>query len=189
MGRLSRGDRLNCARDVFPNASLVADRFHFFAYLNKEVDKCRRSLRRKHPKDEELKHLKWPLLRPPKVLGRETLEALEAVLEKPDYELLKRTWQARNEFRDILETHCSKPEAEALIAAWQQRHTQQPNRFVQRFIDFYQTWKCYILNYFTYRQTTSLIEGINNKLKLIKRRAFGFLTFEAFRLRAMVEIG
>jgi len=43
------------------------------------------------------------------------------------------------------------------------------------------------LNYFEFRHTTSPIEGINNKLKLIKRRAFGFLKFESFRLRAIVE--
>jgi transposase len=178
---------LNCAREVFPNATIVADRFHFFAYLNQEVDKCRRSLRRKYPKDEELKHLKWTLLRPREDLAQDTLEALESILDKPEYALLKRTWQARNEFRDMLETHSTWQEAEALIEAWQQRHTQQPNRFVQRFVDFYQKWKSYILNYFTYRQTTSLIEGINNKLKLIKRKAFGFLTFEAFRLRAIIE--
>ena len=179
---------LTCAQEVFPNASLVADRFHFFAYLNQEVDKCRRLLRKKYPKNEELKHLKWTLLKSPEALGREALRVLKGLLDKPEHELLKRTWQARNEFRNILETHCTKQKAEVLIAAWQQRHTGQPNRFVQRFIDFYQTWKSYILNYFTFRQTTSLIEGINNKLKLIKRRAFGFLTFEAFRLRAMVEI-
>ena len=179
---------LSCAREVFPNAGVVADRFHFFAYLNKEVDRCRRLLRKSYPKAEELKHLKWSLLKLPDGLDKETLAAVQIVLNQPEYALLKTTWQARNEFRAILETHCTSRQAEELIAAWQQRHTRQPNRFVQRFIDFYQRWKSYILNYFTFRQTTSPIEGINNKIKLIKRRAFGFLTFEAFRLRAMVEI-
>ena len=178
---------LNCAKEVFPNATIIADRFHFFAYMNKEVDKCRRSLRRKHPDNEDLKHLKWLLLKPKENLSIEALKKLESILEKPEYQLLRRTWQARNEFRDILESHCSKQEAQLMIQDWQQRHTQEPNRYVQRFVDFFQKWENYILNYFTYRHTTSPIEGINNKLKLIKRRAYGFLTFEAFRLRAIIE--
>lgn len=178
---------LNCAKEVFPNATIIADRFHFFAYMNKEVDKCRKAMRRKHPEDQDLKHLKWTLLRPVENLPAQALEELTLVLENPKYELLKRTWTARNEFRDILEKHISVKQAEKEIEQWEQRHTEMPNRFVQRFADFVGRWKSYILNYFTYRHTTSLIEGINNKLKLIKRRAYGFLTFESFRLRAIVE--
>lgn len=178
---------LNCAKEVFPNATIIADRFHFFAYMNREVDRCRRAMRRKHPDEDELKHLKWLLLKPKDNLSAESLEELMAVLNKPKYELLKRTWQARNEFRDILEMHISRQEAKTKIQHWQEMQLEQPNRFVQRFVDFFQRWKSYILNYFTYRHTTSPIEGINNKLKLIKRRAYGFLTFKAFKLRAIVE--
>ena len=32
-----------------------------------------------------------------------------------------------------------------------------------------------------------LVEGINNSIKAIKRRAYGFLNFELFRLRVLVE--
>ncbi len=178
---------LNCAKEVFPNATIIADRFHFFAYLNKEVDKCRRAMRRKYPKDEGLKHLKWTLLKPKEELSEKALRDLLIVLDKPQNELLRRTWQARNEFRAILEQHICRTEAGDMIRRWQQKHTERPNRFIQRFVDFLQKWTDYILNYFTYRHTTSLIEGINNKLKLIKRRAFGFLSFDSFRLRAIIE--
>ena len=37
---------INTAKAVFPNASLVVDRFHFFSHLNKAVDSQRKSLRR-----------------------------------------------------------------------------------------------------------------------------------------------
>lgn len=178
---------LNCAKEVFPNATIIADRFHFFAYLNKEVDKCRRAMRRKYRDDQELKHLKWLLLKPKEHLSDEALEQLMLVLDNPKYELLKRTWQARNQFRDILEMNISRDEAQIKIQQWQEKQLEQPNRFVKRFVDFFLRWKNYILNYFTYRHTTSLIEGINNKLKLIKRKAYGFLTFQGFKLRAMIE--
>jgi transposase len=37
---------LNTAKAVFPNATLVVDRFHFFSHLNKALDNQRKNLRR-----------------------------------------------------------------------------------------------------------------------------------------------
>lgn len=37
---------INTAKAVFPKATLVVDRFHFFSYLNKAVDNQRKNLRR-----------------------------------------------------------------------------------------------------------------------------------------------
>lgn len=51
------------------------------------------------------------------------------------------------------------------------------------FIKFYRSWKIYILNYFNGRYSTGIIEGINNKIKSIKRRAFGFNNFDNFKVR------
>ena len=178
---------LNCAKEIFPNAVIIADRFHFFAYIQKEVDRCRRYLRKKHPEIEVLKNIKWTLFKPFENLSVEEKHTLNLIFEYPECELLKRTWVARNEFRDILESDLNKQQAEAKLEQWITQNTAYPNRFVQKFITFYQTWKIYILNYFVYRHTTSLIEGINNKLKVIKRRAYGFLSFENFRLRAIIE--
>jgi transposase len=35
--------------------------------------------------------------------------------------------------------------------------------------------------------SSGFVEGLNNKLKLIKRRAFGYRNFEHFRLRVLWE--
>jgi len=93
---------------------------HFFAYLHKEVDRCRRAMRRAFPTDEAVKHLKWALLKLREKLSEEEPEGLLTLLEDPRYELLRRTWQAGNE-----------------IAEWEKRQTAKPNRFVQRFADFF----------------------------------------------------
>jgi transposase len=47
-------------------------------------------------------------------------------------------------------------------------------------------WTDRIANYFHHRTTSGIVEGINNKIKLIKRRAFGFRNFAHFRLRVIV---
>ncbi|MGB8700996.1 MAG: transposase [Thermosynechococcaceae cyanobacterium] len=40
-----------------------------------------------------------------------------------------------------------------------------------------------ICNYFDNRTTSGVMEGINNKIKLIKRQAYGFINFEHLRMR------
>ncbi len=42
-----------------------------------------------------------------------------------------------------------------------------------------------ICNYFLSRTTSGVMEGINNKLKLIKRQVYGFTNFENFRARLL----
>jgi len=40
-----------------------------------------------------------------------------------------------------------------------------------------------ILNYFEHRITTAQVEGINNKIKTLKRQAYGFRDLDYFKLR------
>lgn len=47
-------------------------------------------------------------------------------------------------------------------------------------------WFGKIIQYFERRTTSGVVEGINNKLKLIKRSGYGFRNFERFRLRCLI---
>ncbi|WP_372380558.1 transposase [Microcystis aeruginosa] len=44
-----------------------------------------------------------------------------------------------------------------------------------------------IISYFERRTTNGMVEGINNKLKLIKRRGYGFRNFRNFWVRSMLS--
>lgn len=178
---------LNCAKEVFPNAIVVADRFHFFGKCQKGIDHARNSFRKLFPQADELKNLKWALLKNPENLTVKELEKLNAVFEKDEYHLLRLTWDARNTLRDIFDCPLEIEEAEILIDQWIVGVKEFKIRYFFKFIDFYQNWKTVILNYFKGRFSTGKLEGTNNKLKLIKRRAYGFLDFDHFKTRAMVE--
>ena len=54
---------IHTAKAVFPKATLVVDRFHFFSYLNKAVDSQRKNLRRQFKDQENFKRLKRALLK------------------------------------------------------------------------------------------------------------------------------
>ncbi len=47
-------------------------------------------------------------------------------------------------------------------------------------------WLDEIIAYFDYKTTSGVVEGINNKLKLIKRSGYGFRNFENFRVRCLL---
>ena len=47
-------------------------------------------------------------------------------------------------------------------------------------------WIGAIIAYFDERTTSGVVEGINNKWKLIKRRAYGFRNFTNFKLRSFL---
>ena len=48
-------------------------------------------------------------------------------------------------------------------------------------------WFGEILQYFEHRTTSGVVEGINNRLKLIKRSGYGFRNFERFKLRCLIS--
>lgn len=53
---------------------------------------------------------------------------------------------------------------------------------------FEQGWAT-VKNYFRFRVTSALSEGINNVIKMLKRRAFGYRNMEYFRLKILQVCG
>jgi transposase len=47
-------------------------------------------------------------------------------------------------------------------------------------------WFAEVVGYFEKRTTNGIVEGINNKLKLLKRCGFGFRNFNNFKIRALL---
>ena len=47
----------------------------------------------------------------------------------------------------------------------------------------------YIENMFESNITNGVIEGLNNKIKSIKRRAFGYSNFSNFKKRVLIQAG
>ncbi|OQY26361.1 MAG: hypothetical protein B6244_13805, partial [Candidatus Cloacimonetes bacterium 4572_55] len=66
---------------------------------------------------------------------------------------------------------------------WVEKAKKSDNRYINTFLNTLKNWNQYILNYFNDRISNGMVEGINNKIKRIKRMAFGFRNFNNFRLR------
>jgi transposase len=178
---------VGAAQACFPNAEIVLDRFHFFAQLQKALDNTRKSLRRALPKDQDLKNLKWTLIRPAESLDPEQKSHLDEVLQRPEFLELKQAYQAKESFRAICEQDITPQEAEVKLDQWCEQQQALDHQFLKVFLKTFNRWKKYILNYFHERWSNGIVEGINNRIKMIKRRSFGFPCFEHFRLRILVE--
>jgi transposase len=105
---------------------------------------------------------------------------------------LKECYELREKLYEIFELDdISKEEAKKKIDNWCERagtyETKGFNPFTS-FIETYQKYEENILNYFTHRISSGPVEGLNNKIKVIKRRGFGFRNITNFAKRLFLDI-
>jgi len=120
-------------------------------------------------------------------LSAKEQEKLKKILDNPSFVLLKETYEAKESFRAILEEEITPEEADKKLTNWVIEVMEKNNKYLNKFIKTFTKWYDYILNYFDGRWSNGMVEGINNRIKMIKRRAFGYHDFESFRNRVLVE--
>ncbi len=170
-----------------PNAQITADRFHVMKNLNDRVTAARRAIQRAAPEAEkgQLKGCRWLLVKNAEDLTNEEQAKLEAMFAvSPE---LKRLHDLKEAFRAVFETVPDRATALEQLAAWMRDVEQSGLASLTKFVTTLRNWWDVILNYFHMRLTSGFVEGMNNKLKLIKRLAYGYRNFTHFRLRVLVE--
>lgn len=176
---------INTAKAVFPKATLVVDRFHFFSYLNKAVDSQRQNLRRQFKDQENFKRLKWALLKNAENLTVDEKKKLaRAFLRAPQLKIL---YEHKEKFRLIFNQPLTREQGEIALNQWIEEAKKIKNKYLDKFLYMLNDWKAYVLNYFTHRFTTSIIEGINNSIKTVKRMGYGFRNFANFKQRVLIS--
>ncbi len=180
----------NIAKKLMPQAEIVADRFHIMKQVNDELDATRRKIRRetetiknKSKKSKILAGLnksKYVLLKNKEDLKESELEKLEEV--KKVAPILIEMHSLKEELRNIFETSKNWSEGLLKIADW----LKNVSKYYPKSFGTIRRWIGEIIAYFDEGTTQGVVEGINNKLKLIKRRAYGFRNFDNFRLRSFL---
>jgi transposase len=170
-----------------PQAAIVADRFHLMQNLNRAVTTARRDIQRHAPAEvkEQLKGSRWILVK-----NLDSLSEKEHDRLKQLYALspaLKQLHLFKEAFRDIFQAQQDRDNAIWALALWIDSVQQSGQRKLDAFINTLENWANPILNYFHQRTTQGFVEGMNNKLKLIMRRAYGYRNFDRFALRILAE--
>lgn len=175
------------AGDLFPNAISVIDRYHFFVHLSKVLDLTRKSLRKDFPDEACFKHLRWTLLKSSDDLSKDEQEILKkAFLLSPG---LQDVYQLRKELKTIFDLDLTKEQASLKIEEWQEKAKKTESKLVESFLKTLNNWKDKVLNFFHQRHTNAVVEGLNNAIRGIIRRSFGFHSFENLKRRILVELG
>ena len=168
-------------QELFPNARIHVDRFHWTTHLNDVLDNMRKKLRRTDKEEEVFKRLKWKLIKRPENLSEQDKEDLRKAFDKaPD---LEDAYQLRNTLQSIFDTDYSYDFAVQQIDHWLAYAAEWKNRYLDKFIVLFQRHKKNILNYFKTRVSSGAVEGTNNLLRTVKRFTFNMTNFENFKFR------
>ena len=169
---------------------IVIDRFHVTQQLNGALTKCRREIQRGMSKKErdELKGMRWILVTNEANLDEEQKGKLKELYTKcPE---LKTCHRLKEDFRDIFEKEITRSKAKKKLEAWKRRASKTGLKSIDGFLKTLDNWEEWILNYFSSGKVTNgAVEGLNNKIKLIKRRGYGYRNNGNFRQRILVECG
>ena len=160
-------------KQVFPNARVIIDRFHVMKVVNKDLDKLRRAA---GITDRQSKYL---LLSNRLNLKPLQIDKLELTLGKS--ECLRIAYEMKERFREIYETNLTVKKGQKKIKEWL-NHAQVFFRESASTIENHFEGIC---NYFLHRTTSGVMEGINNRIKLIMRQGYGFSNFNNFRNRVL----
>jgi len=169
----------------------VLDKFHIVAHLNKAVDETRRrdaAEFRRQGDDVSLKHSRWCLLKRPSNLTKKQVGRLRDLLR-----LNSRTARAyllKEDFNHFW-SYVSPTWAGKFLDKWCEMAMRSGIDPMKAKAKMLRSHRDLILNYFWAKKeySSSVVEGLNNKVKLVTRKAFGYRKYETIKLALFHTLG
>ena len=172
---------------------IVVDRFHVAQNYRKGFD----SLRKKEFKrlkrdlsderyDQDCKSMLWILRKNHAALTPEERRRLRTLFQHTP--LLHQAYTFREELTAIFNQQYSIAQAEQAIHAWCHKVWMSPVCCYDSFIKTLLRYWRYILNYFNHRVSSGFVEGLNNKIKTIKRRCYGINNVSSLFQRIWLDL-
>jgi transposase len=170
--------------DHLPDAVLVFDKFHVIKLMNERLDDLRRQMVREAEGAMKLKikGTRFLLLRNPENLKTEQIPQLERALRFNEPLLLG--WYLKEELRELW-NQPSRQDMEAFMKDWCEKAEQSG---IGQMIKMAKTLRLHasgILAYSRYPITSGKLEGINNKIKTLTKRSYGFHDENFFILKLL----
>jgi len=184
---------VKAAKEVFGDkVKIIIDRFHVAKLYRKGVDTLRKAemkrLKNTLVKEEyaKLKNVMWILRKDTKNLLDEELDVLQLLfMHSP---LLETSYKLSKELTYIFNEDRQRSRAKRNIHAWINRVKQSGLGCFNTFLSTLEERMEEILHYFIHRQTSGFVEGLNNKIKVIKRRCYGILNPDHLFQRILLDL-
>lgn len=184
------GNYKGLVHKLLPNAEVIADRFHVMKIVNHDLDTARKALRKAHEATQNkgeknriaatLNQSKYALLKPEENLTEKQKAQLEEIREL--LPSLAYMHQQKEAFRAIFERAEDWKDGTFKLLDW----LAEAQETFKESVGTICRWFGEVTGYFDNRTTSGAVEGINNKLKLIKRSGYGFRNFDNFQLRCLI---
>jgi transposase len=177
------------AEKLCPNAIITVDRFHVSKLLHEELNQGRIEQKKtaeslKAESREKvlgnLKGCKYILLKRSENLNEKQKNQLIKLKEaSPKIAIM---YNLKEEFTEIFDKSNNLGEGTINLLDWLEKAAP----FFQKTVKTIKNWFGEVVGYFERKTTQGVVEGINNKLKLIKRSGFGFRNFDNFQKRSLL---
>jgi len=158
---------------------VVIDRFHVAKNYRESVDKVRkkecRRLKAELPEDkyEEIKGVMWIVRKNNRDLTSDERKKLNLLFDYSPH--LKLAYTFQEELTSIFEINLTVEEGKRRLLKWRDKVSQSTLTCFDKFVITINNWLDKIANYFADRLSSGFVEGLNNKVKTIKRRCYGIL--------------
>ena len=170
-----------------PQATIVFDHFHLIKLYNERLSDLRRRLYHEAKtvsEREVLKGTRWLLLKNPEHLDatRNEAQRLQEALELN--QPLATAYYLKEDLRQIWDQP-DRPTAERLLEDWIKRAAASGVQILAKFAHTLAAHRSGILAYYQHRISTGRLEGLNNKIKTMKRQAYGYRDQEFLKLKIL----
>ena len=182
---------LAVVRKHMSQAVQILDRFHLTALLNKAVDQVRRGegyALRGQPRGQRLKKTRWLLLKPRARVRGKARERLDAVIHSKLR--TARAWCLKEAFAHFWTYHHPRW-AKAFLSAWITRTLRSRLAPMRKVAKTLRAHEALILNWFEMKKafSSAAVEGMNNKVRVVTRRSYGFRVFHVLEVALYHTLG
>jgi len=183
---------VNAAIDVFGSRLVVIDRYHVAKLYREPLDELRISEMKRLKKEldseeyAKLEGMMWILRKNHECLSKDEKSALEVLYNHSP--LLKEAHAYALKLTNIFNTRSPRKEAFTQITRWIGSVKGSSTSCFKGFIKTLEKYKPNILNYFKNRKTSGFVEGLNNKIKVLKRRCYGIEKITTLFQRLVLDL-
>ena len=160
---------------ALPHAAVVADKFHVIALAS-------RALREVHGERRRPGNDAWLLQRAIERLSADDKQWLATILQRD--RALRTAWTLKEELRALYRAPTAA-HADTALHAWIADAASSGLPSFVRTAGTLRRWRTEILNYWQHPITNAVVEGKHNRVKVLKRRAYGYRNQQTFLLRIL----
>src|SRR3954468_20694752 len=170
-----------------PEAKIVFDRFHVMKLFNEKISDLRRALYHEATdvmQRKVLKGTRWLLLKAAENLDEEKDEETRLKEALALNQSLAVAYYLKEDLRQFWEQP-GKKFGTSFLDGWIRRAEASVVRMLQQMAETVAAHRSGLLAYYDARITSGPMEGTNNKIKTMKRRAYGFRDKEFLKLKIL----